>query len=391
MSLKSFYFLAIGFGAVGTGGFVLGRWMAPESKPAGSVALVGARSAPAAAQKTVSLSGEASPADGEASQSKRLAQRIARLGGSIAAEDERQRNIEEWAELDPRATIEFVRTQLKGERQAQAMASVISIWGKKDPAAAWSWVSKEMPQATHHFDNLLEVFGRNSPETAGRYAAAYSAAHPEAALEVHLAALLGVTYSGDFAAARALVQLNGSLDPIIRSNLNNFIAGQWARYAPEKAAAWVLSLPAGPERDQALIGLGESWSEIDSAGATTFAAQLPVGPARTLAMRQAISKWIVEDPNAARDWVLKSERHEDFDQAVESIATQNNMMSREPARALRWASGIFDDTLRAKTVSTILFNWYPGDAEAATAYLQNSSDFNPQEREELLNKLRPSS
>lgn len=388
MSIKSVLTVAVLLGVGGGVGFVVGqrraRFISSSPAPlASSGALLPSNTIREKAVEVDQLQRE------KTAESRKLAQLVARPAGSFAAEDERQHRIEEWAALNPQGAISFVRSQLKGDRQAQAMAAVISIWGKADPAAAWSWVSREMPTATHHFDTLLEVFGRSSPETAGRYAASYSLAHPESTLEVHLAALMGIAYNGDFAAARSLVETNGALDPVIRGNLNNFIAGQWGQFAPEDAAVWVMNLPPGVQRDQALIGLGESWSEINPPRAADFAAQLPPGETRTLAMRQAISKWVESDPDAARNWVLKTDRHEDFDQAVQSIATQNNMMSREPARAMRWASGIFDDTLRVKSESTILFNWYPGDPAAATAYLQSSPDFTPEQRADLLKKMQP--
>lgn len=321
-------------------------------------------------------------------ESRRFARRMEASTGSLAAEDERQRLIEQWAAIDPQAALAYARTRLRGDRQAQAMSAAIAIWGKNEPAAAWDWVSREMPEATHHFDTLLEVFGRQSSETAAHYAKAYSAAHPEAALEVHLAALLGVTYRGDFGAARAMVEGNTALDPAVRANLGNFIAGQWARFAPTEAAAWAMTLPAGPQRDQALIGLGESWSEVDPAHATEFAARLPAGETRALAMRQAISKWVESDPEAARGWVLKTEHQPDFDQAVESIATQNNFMNREPARAIRWAEAIFDDTIRVKTLNRILFTWFATDAAAATTYLQASPEFTAEQRAKTLEQLK---
>jgi hypothetical protein len=321
----------------------------------------------------------------------RLRALVERRPRSLSAEENRRKWIEQLAETDPRGALEFARTQLKGDRQAEAISAALSVWGRNDPAGAWNWVKTEMPTATYHFDTLLEVFGRQSTETAGLYAAQFSAEHPDATLEVHLAALMGVTYRGDFAGARALVDGDASLDPAVRANLNNFIAGQWGRFAPQDALEWVMSLAPGPQRDQALTGLGESWSDVDPVQATQFAAALPAGEARTLAMRQAVSKWVEADPAAARAWMLQTDRQDDFDQAVSSIATQNNFMSREPAQAMHWAEGIFDDSVRIQSESAILFSWFPTDPGAATAYLQSSPDFTPEQRAEILRKLRPPS
>lgn len=373
-------------GAVAVTAFGFGRWTARSN----STSAASGNGAPSAVVTRSPASAAAAPGGDNKSdgrESARFAEAAAQAPKSFAAEEERQRLIEQWAEKDPLAAMTFARTQMKGDRQAQATAAILAIWGKNDPEAAWNWVSKEMPTATHHFDTLLEAFGRVSAETAGRYAAKFAAEHPGTALEVHLAALLGVTHRGDFAAARALVDANPALEPEVRGNLHNFIAGQWARFAPEEASRWVMSLPEGELRKQALIGLGESWSDVDPRGAAAFAVALPPGETRSLAMRQAIGKWVMTDPDAARGWVIQTDRHEDFDQAVGSIATDYNLVNREPGRALQWAATIFDDTLRARSVDAIFFNWYPRDPKGATAYLETAREFTPQQRAELLSRL----
>jgi hypothetical protein len=376
----------LGFGAVAVAAFGLG-WMARTSHP-GATDLGPSLSEKSSNQIAAALPSELRATKTDPSPAHLLAAAAAQSVGTLAAEDERQHVIEQWAELDPRSAMAFVRTKLKGDRQAQATAAVLAIWGKKDPEAAWNWVTIEMPTATHHFDTLLETFGRTSTATAARYAAQFAAEHPEAALEVHLAALLGITYRGDFAGARNVIESNDALDAATRANLANFVAGQWARFAPQDASAWVMNLPAGPQRDQALIGLGESWSEVDPAGAAAFAVGLPSGDARTLGLRQAIGKWVMTDPEAARAWVLNTPWHEDFDLAVGSIATDPNLMNRDPGRALKWSTGIFDDNLRARSAGVILFNWYAINPTAATAYVEHSSDFTPEQRAEMLARLQ---
>jgi hypothetical protein len=208
-------------------------------------------------------------------------------------------------------------------------------------------------------------------------------------LEVNLAALLGITYNGDYTAARAFVDGNSTLTPEVRSNLNNFIAGQWARYEPTAAAAWTMALPAGPQRDQALIGLGESWAGVDPAGAARFAATLPAGESRSLALRQAITSWLETDAGQARQWVMDTNQHEDYDQAVAAVATQNNFMFREPDHALQWTGTIFDDGLRLRTTATILAGLYSRDPSMTVAYIRGMTDVTEEQRAQLLSQITP--
>jgi len=382
MTAKSFSLRFISFMAVFVLALFIGRWSVTRTAQVSHALPVSS-----ATRKGVAVP---TPAETVSSTSDAisLAKRAAHAVGSLAAEDERQHVLDQWAATDPRAALDFARTQLKGDRQAQAISSIITIWGKNDPAAAWKWVGTEMPNAAHLYDALLEVFGRNSPELAAQYAATQTLAHPEAALEVNLAALLGVTYNGNFSAALALIDRNAASDPELLKTLSNFVAGQWARFAPQEAKTWVMGLPEGEQRTQALIGLGESWSEADPAGAASFAAELPEGESRSLAMRQAISKWVQNDPAAARAWVMQTNQVQDFDAAMEAIATQNNFMYREPAAAMVWATGIFNEAERVKTMSTVLHNWYSIDNKAATDYLQSSPEFTPEKRADLLKQLQ---
>lgn len=391
MSRKSLVLVSLCFLGLVVLAFSVGRRSALREAERNAAAMRAA-AGPAETANDAKVAASAEPARLIVTRSQRsaeFAQKVGKPVTSLAAEEERQRLIEQWAEIDPAAALDFARTQLTGDRQAQALSSVIAIWGKNDPAAAWSWVTKEMPNATHHFDTLLEVFGKNSTELAARYAAQFALTHPEAATEVNLAALMGVTYRGDFTGALDFIRTNAALDAPLRGTLNNFLAGQWARVSPTEAAAWVMKLPEGPERAQALIGLGESWSEVDPAGAAAFAATLPEGESRTLAMRQAVAKWVMSAPQAAREWVMKTNQTQDFDSALEAIATQNNFMSREPAHAMVWATGIFDEKLRSKTMNTVLFNWSMIDRQSATAYLMSSPEFTPEQKAELLKKMQP--
>ena len=364
--------------------FLVGRWSVSRSQFSGGADFGGQR--PGAKTGGAQATGTSAESGGTAAD---VAARARLAPQSLAADDERQKNLEQWAQRDPQAALEFARTKLKGDRRAQALSAILTVWGKNDPAAAWAWVSANEPTASHHFDALLEVFGKNSPETAAHYVAEVVRNHPEAALEVNLSALLGITYSGNFAAAQAFVNANAGLSPELRGNLYNFIAGQWARYSPEAAAAWVVALPAGPQRDQALVGLGDSWAGTDPAGAAKFAETLPSGESRQLALRQAINNWLQDDPDKARQWVMDNNHHEDYDQAVAAIATQSNFMFREPDRALRWASTIFDDGIRIQSTGVVLAGLYSRDPAATVAYIRGATNLTDEQRNQLLTQFPP--
>jgi len=366
--------------------FVGGRSTARSSSPA-RVAPVSGSSKPVNPTTTTGRTADAFTPAGD------IAATVTRLHASVASlaqEEERQRLIEQWAETDPQAAINFALTQLRADRRAQAMAAILAFWGRNQPDAAWNWVAQNMPQATHHFDTLLEVFGKNSPALAARYAAQFAQQHPGTAVEVHLAALLGITHHGDFTGARAFIDGNPNLQPDERAVLFNFVAGQWARFAPAQAAVWVQGLPEGPLRNHALIGLGESWSDVDPAGAAAFAAQLPPGELRQLTLQQAISKWAVQDSPRANEWIVRNEPHADFDQAIAAMATGQEFIQQHLDLALGWADTIHREELRVESIGQIISNWFAHDQNAALNYLRTAANLPADKRTALLQQLESS-
>lgn len=308
---------------------------------------------------------------------------------SAARDEELLSMLGAWAQVNPRAALEYAQKNLTYDRQAQALAAVFTGWAKKDPTAAWNWVTSN-GSPSQNLRSVLTEIGKNDPALAQRFASEFAQQHPEQATDVYFCVLESVMHNGNFEQGIALVNQANTRDTEQKAMLINLLAGQWARYQPDKAAAWVLNLPAGPVRDQALDALGQAWSDRDPLGAANFAVTLPAGVVRQTALKQAISKWTLDDPAQASRWMLKFDAHEDFDQAVASIATSHGLMYQNLNLALNWAGSILDENLRTQTTGTIVSNWYATDPAGALNYVKTSPDLNARMRETLL-KLFPSS
>lgn len=307
--------------------------------------------------------------------------------GSEARDNEEMRLLEQWAQSDPVGALEYAKTKFKLDRLAQAQTLIFTAWAHSAPETAWTWITKNLPGQMQHLDLVIDEAAKTDPALATRLAASYATQHPESGQELFLSAIQGMSYSGRFAEAKQIIETLPVASAQDREALDNFLAGQWARYQPAEAAAWIATLPAGPARDEAITNLGESWSDTDPAAAAQFALELPAGQVRQTNLRQAITKWLITDPDQARSWVVNTGAHEDFDQAVVSISTETNLMNREPARALRWAETIFDDNLRLQSMSTILSTLATHDPSSATAYIQNSPNLSADERAQLLRQI----
>jgi len=123
MTAKSFSLRFISFMAVFVLALFIGRWSVTRTAQVSHALPVSS-----ATRKGVAVP---TPAETVSSTSDAisLAKRAAHAVGSLAAEDERQHVLDQWAATDPRAALDFARTQLKGDRQAQAISSIITICG----------------------------------------------------------------------------------------------------------------------------------------------------------------------------------------------------------------------------------------------------------------------
>jgi hypothetical protein len=311
-----------------------------------------------------------------------------RLPSSEQREDERLRLIEQWAATAPEAAIDYVRQNLKGDRQAQAMSKVVTTWAKHAPAAAWTWARKQGSGEVHHAHTVMEEVAKNAPATAARFAAEFARQEPQEAGAMALTAIRGMTFDGNFDSARKFVADLHLASPDDQNAINNYLGGQWARHDPEQAVAWARSLPEGPLRDQAMVGVGESWADVDPAHAAAFAETLPSGQSRQLALQQAVGHWGLADPTAANEWMNHVQPSADFDQAVSALATQHNMMQGHTDLSLSWANAIGDPSLKLSTLREVVSDWAVRDRDAALSYVQTSPKLSADTRAALLAHLQ---
>lgn len=383
-------FSLIGLAVVGA--FYLGRYTAPDAPnpPSPSAIPAPLPGGPVAAVEPTPTQAEnpGSPIEKAASTRTALA-RLDRAPGSEQREDERLRLLSEWAAIDPLAALEYAKAHLRPDRLSPALIAVFTNWARKAPETAWNWVVTNMPGEMQHLNVMIGEVGKSDPALAGRLVQDYSKQHPEAMQELLIAALQGMSYAGRFDDAKKVIDGISFSSDDERTAMVSYLAGQWGRYQPERVASWIQSLPPGSGRDQAISNLGEAWSDANPAQAADFAIKLPAGVVRQNALRQAISKWVMADPDKARTWVINSDVHEDFDQALVSIATDSNLMNREPDRALRWASTIFDDELRFQSLSSVLTTLYTKDPNAALNYVRTSPDLTPEQRVQIEQQLQP--
>ena len=311
-----------------------------------------------------------------------------RLPSSEQREEERVRLIEQWATTAPEAAIDYLRQNLKGDRQAQALSKVMTTWAKHAPAAAWAWARKQGPAELRQAHTVMEEVARNAPAIAARLAAEFARQEPQEALAMARTAIRGMTFDGNFDVARRFVGELRLASPDDQNAIHSYLGGQWARHDPEQAMAWARALPEGALRDQVVVGVGESWADVDPARAVAFAETLPSGQQRQLALQQAVAHWGLADPGAANEWMSHVQPSADFDQAVAALATQRNMLQGHTDLSLSWANAIGDASLKLSTLREVLSDWAARDRGAALSYVQTSPKLSDDTRAALLANLQ---
>ncbi len=361
--------------------FLVGRFTAPHA-PARASDPTAAQAAPLIASSAAVKIGSSNPLPPAKIEEWRR-----RLDAGVPGEargKERLRMLSEWARVSPTAALEYVRQKMFRDRQPEALTTVFEAWAGQDPTAAWNWVLTRENGDAGHLRSVLTEVAKNDPVMAQRLAGEYAGQHPDLASNAYLSALDGVMYTGDYEGAQRMIAQAKVPNEEQRNILLNLLAGNWARYQPESAAQWVLNLPAGAVRAQALDALGQAWSDIDPPRAAEFAMNLPPGPERQTALKQAISKWTMDDPLRASEWVLKCNAHGDFDQAIAALATSSDVMNHNVDLALGWAGTIQQENLRRQSTIAIVSTWYSTDPASAMGYIKGSADLSPETRQELL-------
>jgi len=179
-----------------------------------------------------------------------------------------EKSLKQLAVLDPQSAADAVSRLPEGDLQKNSAMAVARSLAEMDPAAAISW-QQTLPADSQPvvLNNVLDVWLKQDPATAGQYVAQLSAG------------------------------------PVQDAAVSRF-AENWAVKDPAAAIAWAGSLPGGSAQNAAVISIASGWARVDAATATQWAASLPVdNPARAEALKGAYSYWKLADVAAADNYL----------------------------------------------------------------------------------------
>ncbi len=300
-----------------------------------------------------------------------------------------------WAADRPEAALDYAAKYLKSEQHKEtANRAIISVWAKKNPAAAWKWLAAMEAPGVDQIETVLKEMGKVAPGDAWRCAITMAREQSGAQSVALQSALQGAVFFGDFKGALRMIA--DSDLPSIRlpdgvlpdkDSLAAFVVTDWARYQPDAALAWAQTLSGGPEaHEQTLLALGQSLVAVNSSSARDLAVRLPEGKIRQAMLTQTLMPWAMSDVLASRDWLRHFAPHPDFDEAAHDIAIMVLRGSHLDV-AVEWAKSISNQQLSLDTLVEIMSRWIEQDREAGMEYLENPANFTPELRLQVRKRL----
>jgi hypothetical protein len=327
--------------------------------------------------------------EGDALSEDEIKSSLSNLGKmqSEATYDRMMKLLNALAALDPNAAIEYALLQLREPFQEKALSSILDVWSKNDPHAAWNWVKTQRADDSLLTGTVLKKVGETQPDMAWKFATELAQTMPNQAAGLYVSAMIGMAAVGNYEDAVRL--LNSAVLPQKALDsaygLTGFLASEWAEYEPDQAAAWVLTLPDGSnDRRQAVIALGQAWANINPQAAAKFASQLPPSSERISMLTSAINAWYGSNPTQVGAWISSIPKGPDYDQFAAAIAISPRIVNSSPQTSIAWAMDISDNELKMQSLAAVCGQWIIHDEVSAGNYL---AQLPPAMQENLLQRL----
>ena len=303
--------------------------------------------------------------------------------------------INRWAgEGDPKAVYAWAAQILSSPARAAALNAVYQSWGERDPAGAAQWMLAHggSDLAGNSVSGLAMNWAMRDPAGALAWAG-------QLPVNVRENALNGVLIMWQTVDARAEAQYLAAQPGDKGDNQLTEAVQQWAKSSEEGARAWVESLPPGPSRKVALLGISKALYSDDPRAAVEYLGQRPEGAGFKDQIEAFVAGWAESEPEQVWQYsqtLTDGQASEEAKSAAlgqmtttdparaTSLFTQlsseeqekavggmiQKWSNREPEAAAQWAANLPDGKIRSEGWSNLVSRWVSDDAPATAAWLQ---------------------
>ncbi len=306
--------------------------------------------------------------------------------------------IQSWASVDPQNAAKYYTENPKefttmgmvgmmggrggpgGGRGPQGSASVIaSEWAMQDPAGALAW-SKTLNSndKSSAMASVISQVAGSDPKQAANMTLSMDPADRTQSYE-SIARNWGAQ---DWAAASSWIQtLPTDQQQAALASAITGLAGQ----DPQAAAQKIATMTPGDSRNEAITAVAESMSKDNpQAAAQWLVAQ---DGDKTGAMRTVMGNLARQDDAGAVSLINSQAAGDVRDSMVYSYVRSN--VSSDPQAVIQLAETITDQNQRSRAASNAAWQWMQQSPDAAKAYIQQSTLFDDQTKQNLLNGNGP--
>jgi hypothetical protein len=248
--------------------------------------------------------------------------------------------VSSWAQRDPEAALDWA-LQNSAQLDASALGAAAQSLAQQDPLKAIEYVDR-IPERhrTAWITQTASAYGRFDPAAALTWVSRFQGqpVHDMALREI----ISGVAQADPVMAAQVLSQAS----PDVQSGSAMQVASQWARQDPRAAAEWANGLNDAQAQRSAMTSAVGSWAGNDAAAAKRWTLELRPGEARDQALQILVSR-AAAGAVFDRELIAGISSPALRQQALQSSIT--NMARVDPDRARELlASEITDDAQRVQ-------------------------------------------
>lgn len=165
------------------------------------------------------------------------------------------------------------------------------------------------------------------------------------------------------AAAAYALGLREGMAPWFIGRVFGGIATVWSRQDPAAAKAWIVSLPAGKDRDFAINGLAAGMAQSEPTATLEWVKALPEEMRPEYVHEQIFLKWGESDPLSASQQALALPLGEDRWESLSAVAY--SWAKKDPQAAFSMLQQVPESGARNEQIAETLVTWAGKDPSAA--------------------------
>ena len=265
-----------------------------------------------------------------------------------------------WAEKEPRQAVNWVLARPRSQVRMQLLITGFSSFAAKEPTAAMD-MAEELSSAERQ--QVLPSMFANWASIDARSAAARAERVEDAGLRSQVlssVAMNWATNQPDEALRWAATLPDADSQPVM-----NMVVTQIASSDPARASVLVSQLSSGPERENTISNIVQSWAQWDPQAALTWISRLPASEVGPSAYSSLFAQWAMHDVDTAVGLASQLSDADNRNAALTGVLSSPYLDAAVAERLYRRIEG---DDARRQAAMHLYYRFHESDREVAERY-----------------------